>query len=253
MPVDDEVAGRPLGESRQESDTADPPSKIGAVVRRAEHHHAIDPLEVFAVGQRHPAPDDEVAETVAHEADPAGLGQGCDHAAERPAVGLEVGIRTRVADQQHGGLERVAEMLGDRPHRRASFAEPMKHQDGRPLHGRHRTPSFEIREGFPALLGGALAHGGVARIENPAAAIGGPLLQSPVVADDGIAPFKRFAGPPQLGEPFGVAEGRRFGLTGPAGYGECEGDDDGGDQRYSFHPHFSSSATTLRMASSWDR
>jgi type IV pilus assembly protein PilQ len=63
----------------------------------------------------------------------------------------------------------------------------------------------------------------------PAAAIGGPLLQSPVVADDGIAPFERFAGPPQFGQPFGVAEGRRFGVTGPAVCGECEGDDDGGD------------------------
>jgi len=150
---------------------------------------AIDAGEIAGVRERHPAANDQIAQAVADEADSRGGREAVDDGVERAAVGLDRGGGAGIAEEQHVRVEGLAEVVGDRPHRRSSLAEPVEHDHGGAVHRRNRAIGLERRQRVAAFLSRALADERVARVEDAAAAVAGPFLQPPVVTDRRVAPL----------------------------------------------------------------
>ena len=216
VPFEDEFTGGSVGEGHQHADLCDHAGKFGTLVGRTEHHHPVDAGKIFLRGEPHPPPHDEVSHAVADKADTVGGGNLLDHGGQGPAVVVDAGARAGVAEGEHRGIDGFPQVLDERPHRTATFAEAVK-DDHRGAADRLNPPGplkrcQRIKTGLPR----PFVHDLVARIEDAANVHPRPALQPPVVPDDVVGPLQGVGGPSQDCHPFGVGRRRclRRGLRG---------------------------------------
>ena len=208
VPVEDEIAGGPFDILRDAPDARGHPGQLRALIGWAEHHHPLHPGQVGGGGQCHPPSDHEVAETVAHETERMPGGLAGNHFGERPAVGIDVGLHTCVAEQDHGGIKRRSEVISQRSHGIAALSETVEQNDRGALLRRDRAVGLQGSEGCPALCFGAGSHGAIAGVQNPARLLSRVPLEPPVVADLRIGPLESLPRPAEGRQPALGGDGR---------------------------------------------
>ena len=182
-------------------------------------------------------------------------------------MGVDVVANAGVAEGQHGGIEFAAQVLGERMHRAAILTQAVQQDEHRPADRRDGAVLLQARELPPAFTDRPAHDGALARVDDPPVGAGRVALQPPFVTHERVGPFEGLTRAAQRLEQGGipgahvvVGRNRLGGLRRPSrGQGhratqqEAVAATAGGVQRNSFHPRFSSSATTRRTASSCAR
>ena len=149
-PIEDHLPGGAGRELRQQPHLRHPPGQIGPLIRRPEHHHPFDPVEIGGRCVGHPPADDDVPEAVADEADPVGAVEPRDHTAEGAGVIVDPRPRTGVAECQHRGIVMLAEIVGQRAHRSTPLPQAVEKNHRRAVHRGNLSGGFERLEVLPA-------------------------------------------------------------------------------------------------------
>ena len=183
-------------------------------------------------------------------------------------MGVNAGPRAGIADVQNRGLEMLAKVPHQRPHRSPSFTETVHHDHCWTIHTRNLGGLLDRFKGLEAIGLCALVQADVAGIQNAAGVAARPPLDTPIVMHQFVRPLHGVGDASEGCHPIGptalrirLRHGRcalrsqRF-CTGSQAAKTARHNADCDDQalprshRNSFQPRFSNSATTCRTASS---